>query len=71
MATEWTPRTVPRTKSEAAETSADDPAIAYRNGRPTPLMQALLDALAPFADARRAVADALRRFAFAEPGCSP
>ena len=68
MAAEWTPRTRVRSEAERTEAVQDDGAIAFRDGRPTPLMQALLEELAPFADARRAVADALRRFAGPLPG---
>ena len=71
MAAEWTPRTRLRTETERTEATPDDSAIAFRNGRPTPLLEALLDALAPFAEARRAVAEALSRFAGPDPACSP
>ena len=71
MAAEWTPRTRLRTEAERTEPVQEDAAIAFRNGRPTPLLQALLEALGPFAEARRAVGDALRRFAGPWPGGSP
>ena len=61
MAAEWTPRTVLRTETEPPAAVPDDPASGFRDGIPTPLMQVILDALAPFAEARRAVADALSR----------
>ena len=63
MATEWTPRTCLRTKAEAAETANHEISA--------PVMQALLDALAPFDEARIAVADALRRLLKPQPGGSP
>ena len=60
MTTEWTPRTCLRAEPEAAE--------------PVPsasVMQVVLEALAPFAEARRAVADALSRVAAPQRDGSP
>ena len=50
MTTEWTPRTCLRTQPQAPEPVQD-----------ASVMQVILEALAPFAEARRAVADALSR----------
>jgi hypothetical protein len=71
MTSEWTPRTCLRRQPEETETASNEALIGFQNGRPTVLMQAVLDALAPFAEARRAVADALSRFAGRYPGGSP